>query len=98
MNLNRLHDNLREVAQGRINRGTMSVTLLSRKAGLCQSHVSNFIHGKRRLSVASMARVLVALGFTVEAFGEIRTLESYPGDIHQSGAAGAGKTANAAHS
>lgn len=60
MNVTQIHDRLRLELQRRIQRGTLSVSLLARQTGLGQPHLSNFLHGHRRLSLAAMDRILSA--------------------------------------
>ena len=67
MTLSSLHANLRTVIQARINRGSISVKLLSARTGISQPHLSMYIHGKKNLSVSSLSDVLHALGFMVDA-------------------------------
>ncbi|MFZ1085461.1 MAG: helix-turn-helix transcriptional regulator [Terracidiphilus sp.] len=66
MTFERLHENLRVVANRRVQAGTLSGKLLAVKLNLGQSHVSNFLHGRRRLSLESMSRLTFVLGFSVE--------------------------------
>jgi len=42
----------------RIDRGSVSVTLLSRSTGLGPPHISNFLRGKRRFSIDALDRLL----------------------------------------
>ncbi len=51
--------------QRRIERGTMSVSLLARQTGLAQAHISNFLHGRRQLSLGSLDRILKAQHLSV---------------------------------
>jgi hypothetical protein len=60
MNFTQLHDRLRLELLCRINRGTLSVSLLSRQTGFGQAHLSNFLHCKRQLSLQALDRVLAA--------------------------------------
>lgn len=60
MNFTQMHERLRVELQRRIQRGTLSVSLLARQTGLGQSHLSNFLHGRRQLSLEAMDRVLAA--------------------------------------
>ena len=48
----------------RIQRGTLSVSLLARQTGLGQPHLSNFLHKRRQLSLEAMDRVLAAQHLT----------------------------------
>lgn len=60
MNFSRLHERLRLELLRRIQRGTVSVSLLARQTGLAQAHLSNFLHCRRQLSLEAMDRVLAA--------------------------------------
>lgn len=42
----------------RIQRGTLSVSLLARQTGFAQAHISNFLRGQRQLSLGALDRVL----------------------------------------
>jgi transcriptional regulator with XRE-family HTH domain len=58
MNFTQMHERLRMELQRRIQRGTLSVSLLARQTGFGQSHLSNFLHGRRQLSLEAMDRIL----------------------------------------
>jgi transcriptional regulator with XRE-family HTH domain len=58
MNFTRMHDRLRLELQRRIQRGTLSVSLLARQSGFGQPHISNFLRGKRQLSLEALDRIL----------------------------------------
>jgi hypothetical protein len=60
MNFTQMHERLRLELLRRIQRGTVSVSLLARQTGFGQSHLSNFLHSRRQLSLEAMDRVLVA--------------------------------------
>jgi hypothetical protein len=60
MNFTQMHERLRLELLRRIERGTVSVSLLARQTGLGQSHLSNFLHQRRQLSLEAMDRVLSA--------------------------------------
>ncbi|MGA2252114.1 helix-turn-helix domain-containing protein [Terracidiphilus sp.] len=60
MNFTQMHERLRMELQRRIQRGTLSVSLLARQTGFGQSHLSNFLHGRRQLSLEAMDRILAA--------------------------------------
>jgi hypothetical protein len=60
MNLAQVHERLRLELLRRIQRGTLSVSLLARQTGFGQPHLSNFLHGRRQLSLEGMDRVLGA--------------------------------------
>lgn len=55
-----MHERLRLELLRRIQRGSLSVSLLARQTGFAQAHVSNFLHRRRQLSLAAMDRVLAA--------------------------------------
>lgn len=48
----------------RIERDVLTATLLAQRSGLQQPHISNFLRGKRRLSIPALDRVLAALELT----------------------------------
>jgi hypothetical protein len=60
MTFAQLHEHLRLELVRRIQRGTLSVSLLARETGFGASHLSNFLHCKRQLSIAGMDRILAA--------------------------------------
>lgn len=66
MTLKRIQINMRTMINYRIQNGSMTVKLLSAKSGVGQSHVSNFVHGKRNLSLDSMDKLMRALGMDIE--------------------------------
>lgn len=47
----------------RIQHGTMSLALLSRRSGYTMSHLSNFVHSKRGLSARALEAVAQSIGF-----------------------------------
>lgn len=55
-----MHERLRLEMLRRIQRGSVSASLLARQTGLGQSHLSNFLRSKRRLSLDALDRVLAA--------------------------------------
>jgi transcriptional regulator with XRE-family HTH domain len=65
MNMTQMHERLREELVRRIQRGTLSVSLLARQTGFGQSHLSNFLRSKRQLSLEAMDRILAAQRLTV---------------------------------
>lgn len=67
MSLARIHEQTRTVLQARIDRGVVSISLLSRLTGIGQPHLSNYLHGRRRLSVLALSKVLDSLGFELHA-------------------------------
>lgn len=60
MNFSQMHERLRLELLRRIQRGTLSVSLLARQTGFGQSHISNFLHNRRLLSLEAMDRILSA--------------------------------------
>lgn len=60
MNLTQMHERLRLELLRRIQRGTLSVSLLARQTGFGQAHLSNFLHSRRQLSLEAMDRILAA--------------------------------------
>ena len=64
MNFSQLHERLRVELLRRIERDVLTATLLAQRTGLQQPHISNFLRGKRRLSMDTLDRVLAALGLT----------------------------------
>ena len=65
MNFTQMHERLRLELLRRIQRGTLSVSLLSRQTGLGQSHISNFLHCRRQLSLEALDRVLSSQRITI---------------------------------
>jgi transcriptional regulator with XRE-family HTH domain len=59
-----MHERLRLELLRRIQRGTLSVSLLARQSGYGQSHLSNFLHGRRQLSLEAIDRLLAAQQLT----------------------------------
>src|SRR5579885_549738 len=66
MNVSQFHEQLRRELLRRIQRGTLSGTLLARQTGLNPAHISNFLHGKRRLSLTALDQILTALDQKIE--------------------------------
>ena len=60
MNFTQMHERLRLELLRRIQRGSLSVSLLARLTGFGQSHLSNFLHGRRQLSLEAMDRILAS--------------------------------------
>jgi hypothetical protein len=60
MNFSELHERLRLELLRRIDRGGLSGALLARQTGFRQSHISNFLHRKRTLSLGGLDRILSA--------------------------------------
>jgi transcriptional regulator with XRE-family HTH domain len=66
MNFTQMHDHLRLVLLRRIQRGTLSVSLLARQTGLAKAHLSNYLRSKRNLSLVALDRVLASQRLRVE--------------------------------
>jgi hypothetical protein len=64
MNFTQMHERLRLELLRRIQRGTLSVSLLARQTGFGQAHLSNFLHSRRQLSLEAMDRILAAQHLT----------------------------------
>jgi hypothetical protein len=60
MNFTQMHERLRLELLRRIQRGSLSVSLLSRQTGFGQAHLSNFLHSRRHLSLDALDRILAA--------------------------------------
>jgi hypothetical protein len=60
MNFSEMHNRLRLQILRRIQRGTATVSLLSRQTGIGHSHLSNFLNCKRQLSLEAADRVMAA--------------------------------------
>ncbi|MGA2570016.1 MAG: hypothetical protein ABSF23_05815 [Terracidiphilus sp.] len=59
-----MHERLRLELLRRIQRGTLSVSLLARQTGFGQAHLSNFLRCRRQLSLEAMDRILAAQHLT----------------------------------
>ncbi len=66
MNFLQMHERLRLELLRRIQRGTLSVSLLARQTGFGQSHISNFLRSRRQLSLEALDRVLNAQHMTAD--------------------------------
>jgi hypothetical protein len=64
MNFTQMHDRLRLELLRRIERGSLSVSLLSRQTGFGQSHLSNFLRKRRKLSLAAIDAILASQRLT----------------------------------
>jgi hypothetical protein len=65
MNFTQMHERLRLELLRRIQRGSLSVSLLARQTGFGQAHLSNFLRSRRRLSLDATDRILAAQHLTV---------------------------------
>jgi len=64
MNFTQMHERLRLELLRRIQRGTLSVSLLARQTGFGQPHLSNFLRRRRQLSLEALDRILAAQSLT----------------------------------
>ena len=60
MNFTQMQERLRVELLRRIQRGTLSVSLLARQTGFGKSHLSGFLHARKRLSLDGIDRMLAA--------------------------------------
>lgn len=66
MNLSQLHEHLRVELLRRIQRGTLSISLLARQTGYGRSHLSNFLRSRKQLSLQAMDSVLKSQRLSAE--------------------------------
>ncbi len=66
MNFSQLFEHVRLEVQRRIERGTLSVSLLARQSGLGQGHVSNFLRARRGVSHRTLDKILEALHLDIQ--------------------------------
>lgn len=66
MTFSQLHERLRLEMWQRIQRGVVTGKLLAAQTGLRPSHISNFLHRKRKLSLSALDRLLSAQQITIE--------------------------------
>lgn len=66
MNFTQMHDHLRLVLLRRIQRGTLTISLLARQTGLAKAHLSNYLRSKKRLSLEALDRVLASQRLSAE--------------------------------
>ena len=66
MNFQELHELLRLELVRRIERGSLSGRRLASQTGFQQAHISNFLNGRRSLSLEGLDRVLAAQHLTVD--------------------------------
>jgi hypothetical protein len=74
MNASQLHERLRVEIARRIDRGMLTGMLLAKQSGVQASHISNFLHRKRQLSLSTMDRVLASQSLSVEDLFPIEKL------------------------
>ncbi len=75
MNFHELHERLRLETWRRIDQGILSSSLLARRTGLAQAHISNFLHRRRRLSLTALDRLLTAQELAVEDLSPDRPVD-----------------------
>lgn len=61
-----LHERIRQYVLATINSGQLTQRALAEMIGVRQAHISNFLHGRRGLSIAGMDALLGVLGIDVE--------------------------------
>ena len=71
MNFTQMHERLRVELLRRIERGTLSISLLARKTGFGKSHLSNFLHSRRQLSLEGLDRMLATQHMACEDLLEL---------------------------
>ena len=80
-----LQDRLRAGVWARLERGELTGKSLARKAGFQQAHLSNFLNGKRGLSLQAMDRLLDVLHLDVlQLAGVNEALRHAPDGAHSS--------------
>jgi transcriptional regulator with XRE-family HTH domain len=75
-----LQDSLRAGIWARLDRGELTGKSLAHKAGFQQAHLSNFLNGKRGLSLPAMDRLLDALHLDVLQLAGVNQAERYAAD------------------
>ncbi len=65
MDFTQLQERLRLELLRKIERGTLSVSLLARQTGLGQGHISNFLRSRRRLSLGTLDKIMNAQRLSV---------------------------------
>ncbi len=83
-----LQDSLRSAIWARLERGELTGKALARRAGFQQAHLSNFLNGKRGLSLQAMDRLLDVLHLDVlqlagvdQAMRHVSRTDNPAGDI-----------------
>ncbi|WP_433975036.1 hypothetical protein [Tunturiibacter lichenicola] len=66
MNFQDLHELLRLELVRRIERGTLTGSRIAQQAGFQQAHISNFLNGRRSLSLEGLDRVLASQNLSVD--------------------------------
>lgn len=73
-----LHERLRLETWRRVDQGVLSSSLLARRTGLAQAHISNFLHRRRRLSLPALDKLLGAQSLSVEDLVPVTDLDFSP--------------------
>lgn len=71
MNFTQMHERLRVELLRRVQRGSLSVSLLAHQTGFGQSHVSGFLHARGKLSLEALDRILESQHMVVEDLIEL---------------------------
>ena len=79
-----MHELLRLELNRRIDRGTLTGTLLARQAGFQQAHISNFLNKKRALSLDGLDRVLASQALSIEQILPLEIEASTPPALTES--------------
>ena len=79
MTFSQLHERLRLEMWRRIQRGVVTGKLLAAQTGLRPSHISNFLHRKRNLSLAALDKLLDAQQISIQ---ELAGLLEDVDDLH----------------
>jgi hypothetical protein len=66
MNISQMHERLRTELLRRVQRGSLTVSLLSKQTGFGRSHISNFLHARGQLSIDALDRILSAQQLVAE--------------------------------
>ena len=83
MNLDFLQENLRLEILRRIRRGLITGAELARASGFRHAHISNFLHGKRSLSLQGFDRILAAGNLSIlDLIPAPNAAPSTPGGVH----------------
>jgi|SRR5579875_933748 len=85
MTFSQLHERLRIEIWRRIERGVVTGKLLAVQTGLRPSHISNFLHCRRHLSLPALDRLLAAQKLTIE---DLVNREGYDHPARSHGAMG----------
>ena len=85
MNFSQLQERVRLELLRRIERGTLSVSLLARQTGLGQGHISNFLRGRRQLSLGTLDKFMAAQHLSVAELLPAARGELMSGQIGEAG-------------